>query len=62
MLVSGGVHDEEGLCALHQRKHTVIIAHRADIDLKVKVLAVLSYELLLYLIGVVFVNIDDNEL
>ena len=61
MLVRGGVEHDLGTVAVHQAHESRAVADRADFDGKVKVRTVSEFQLLLNVVGVVLVNIEDDQ-
>jgi hypothetical protein len=62
VLVRGGVDNELGAQAAHKSRKVLLVAHGRDVYLKVKAVSVGAYQLLLYFIRVVFVNINYYQL
>ena len=62
MLVRGGMDHDIRLEFLHDTANALIVAYRCDYGGKVKVGAVFERQFLLDIIGVVFVNIHNDEL
>ena len=62
MLVRGGVEHDLGTVALHQAHESRAVADRADLDREVKVRTVSEFQLLLNVVGVILIDVEDDEL
>ena len=62
MLVGGGVEDDLRAVELHQLPHLLAVAHRGNLNFQVELAAVLHLQLLLQVVGVVFIDVDHHQL